>query len=184
MKTYREHLKIANLTLDGYFNYGNVLQRYAVCNLLMGLGAEVESLWFSPQAGFLPYLQSHYPWMKESWDWKTWVKLGINWKGATHKMFSGENAWEAARNAVIKSFVDRYIPMRYDVDFAKVADEYDYFVTGSDQVWNPYFADLEKLFIKFAPGEKRIAYAASISCPEILVPYSFCGDGTGRCRLC
>ena len=99
-------------------------------------------------------------------------------------MFSGENAWEAARSAVIKSFVDRYIPMRYDVDFSKVADEYDYFVTGSDQVWNPYCADLENLFIKFAPGEKRIAYAASISCPEILVPYSFCGDGTGRCRLC
>ena len=167
MKTYREHLKIANLTLDGYFNYGNVLQRYAVCNLLMGLGAEVASLWFSPQAGFLPYLQSHYPWMKDSWDWKIWVKLGINWKGATHKMFSGENAWEAARNAVIKSFVDRYIPMRYDVDFTRVADEYDYFVTGSDQVWNPYFADLEKLFIKFAPGGKRISYAASISCPEI-----------------
>ena len=167
MKTYREHLKIANLTLDGYSNYGNVLQRYAVCNLLMGLGAEVASLWFSSKAGFLPYLQSHYPWMKDSWDWKTWVKLGINWKGATHKMFSGENAWEAARSAVIKSFVDRYIPMRYDVDFTRVADEYDYFVTGSDQVWNPYYADLEKLFITFAPSEKRIAYAASISCPEI-----------------
>ena len=167
MKTYREHLKIANLTLDGYFNYGNVLQRYAVCNLLMGLGAEVESLWFSSQAGFLPYLQSHYPWMKDSWDWKTWVKLGINWKGSTKKVFSGQNTWEAARSAVIKSFVDRYIPMRYDVDFAKVADEYDYFVTGSDQVWNPYFADLEKLFLKFAPRAKRIAYAASISCPEI-----------------
>ena len=167
MKTYREHLKIANLTLDGYSNYGNVLQRYAVCNLLMGLGAEVESLWFSPQAGFLPYLQSHYPWMKDSLDLKTWVKLGINWKGVTGKWFSGQNAWEAARSAVIKSFVDRYIPMRYDVDFTRVADEYDYFVTGSDQVWNPYFADLEKLFIKFAPREKRIAYAASISCPEI-----------------
>ena len=167
MKTYREHLKIANLTLDGYFNYGTVLQRYAVCTLLMGLGAEVESLWFSPQAGFLPYLQSHYPWMKDSWDWKTWVKLGINWKGATSKLLSGREAWEAARNAGIKSFVDRYIPMRYNVDFAKVADKYDYFVTGSDQVWNPYFADLEKLFLKFAPRAKRIAYAASISCPEI-----------------
>ena len=167
IKTDNKRLKIANLTLDGYFNYGNVLQRYAVCNLLMGLGAEVESLWFSPQAGFLPYLQSHYPWMKESWDWKTWVKLGINWKGATSKLLSGREAWEAARNAGIKSFVDRYIPMRYNVDFAKVADEYDYFVIGSDQVWNPYFADLEKLFIKFAPREKRIAYAASISCPEI-----------------
>ena len=167
MKTYREHLKIANLTLDGYSNYGNVLQRYAVCNLLMGLGAEVASLWFSPQAGFLPYLQSHYPWMKDSWDWKTLVKLGINWKGATSKLLSGREAWEAARNAGIKSFVDRYIPMRYDVDFDEVATEYDYFVVGSDQVWNPNFAGFEKFFMKFASMEKRIAYAASISSPDV-----------------
>ncbi|MGM9581608.1 MAG: polysaccharide pyruvyl transferase family protein [Anaerovibrio sp.] len=166
-RTDNKRLRIANLTLDGYFNYGNVLQRYAVCNLLMELGAEVESLWFSSQLGFLPYLHAHYPWMKDSWDWKTWVKLGINWKGTTQKLLSGENAWEAARSAVIKSFVDRYIPMRYDVDFDEVADEYDYFVVGSDQVWNPYFADLEKLFLKFAPMEKRISYAASISSPEI-----------------
>lgn len=82
-------------------------------------------------------------------------------------MLAGSNGWEAARCAFIKSFCDRYIPIRYDVDFTRVADEYDYFVTGSDQVWNPYFADLEKLFIKFAPGGKRISYAASISCPEI-----------------
>ena len=170
MKTYREHLKIAHLTLDGYFNYGNVLQRYAVCNLLMGLGAEVDSLWFSSQAGFLPYLQSHYPWMKDSWDWKTWVKLGINWKGATSKLLSGREAWEAARNAGIKSFVDRYIPMRYDVDFAKVADEYDYFVVGSDQVWNPNGdIDFSYPFLKFSSPSKRISYAASIASPEIPV---------------
>ena len=167
MKKANSSLKIANLTLDGYFNYGNVLQRYAVCNLLAELGAEVESLWFSLEADFLLHLSASYPWMKESWDWKTWIKLGINWKGVTQKLISGRNAWESARNAVIKSFVDRYIPVRYDVDFAKISAEYDYFVTGSDQVWNPYFADLENLFIKFAPPGKRIAYAASISCPEI-----------------
>ena len=167
IKTDNKRLKIANLTLDGYFNYGNVLQRYAVCSLLAGLGAEVASLWFSSKAGFLPYLYSHYPWMKDSWDWKTWVKLGINWKGATHKMFSGQNAWEAARSAGIKSFVDRYIPMRYDVDFDEVATEYDYFVVGSDQVWNPNFAGFEKFFMKFASMEKRIAYAASISSPDV-----------------
>ena len=170
IKTDNKRLKIANLTLDGYFNYGNVLQRYAVCNLLMGLGAEVESLWFRPQVKFLPYLQSHYPWMKDSWDWKTWVKLGINWKGVTGKWFSGQNAWEAARSAVIKSFVDRYIPMRYDVDFAKVADEYDYFVVGSDQVWNPNGdIDFSYPFLKFSSPSKRISYAASIASPEIPV---------------
>ena len=52
IKTDNKRLKIANLTLDGYFNYGNVLQRYAVCSLLAGLGAEVASLWFSSKAGF------------------------------------------------------------------------------------------------------------------------------------
>lgn len=161
------NLKIANLTLDGYFNYGNVLQRYAVCNWLMGLVGEVKSLWFSSQVGFLPYLQLRYFWMKDSWDWKMWIKLGINWKGTTSKLLSGKNAWEAARNAGIKSFVDRYIPVHYDVDFSTVADEYDYFIVGSDQVWNPHFADFEKFFIKFAPPEKRVSYAASISCPEI-----------------
>lgn len=93
--------------------------------------------------------------------------MGINWKGNTSKLLGGLNAWEVARCAFIKSFCYRYISIRYDVDFTRVADEYDYFVTGSDQVWNPHYADLEKLFIKFAPSEKRIAYAASISCPEV-----------------
>ena len=52
MKTYREHLKIANLTLDGYFNYGNVLQRYAVCNLLMGLGQRWQACGLVPKLDF------------------------------------------------------------------------------------------------------------------------------------
>lgn len=115
----------------------------------------------------MPYWARKYPWMQKSWNWKTYIKLAINRNNITRNMLAGSNGWEAVRCAFIKSFCDRYIPIRYDVDFTRVADEYDYFVTGSDQVWNPYFADLEKLFIKFAPGGKRISYAASISCPEI-----------------
>ncbi len=159
--------KIATVTLDGYFNYGNVLQRYALYKILSDMGHRVDSLWCNDEAKILNYLANGYPWMQKSWCWKTYIKIGINWKGNTSKLIGGFNAWEAARCAFIKSFCDRYIPIRYDVDFTKVADEYDYFVTGSDQVWNPYYADLEKLFITFALSEKRIAYAASISCPEI-----------------
>ena len=159
--------KIATITLDGYFNYGNVLQRYALGHLLADMGCVVDSLWFSESAELLPYWARKYQWMQKSWNWKTYIKLAINRNNITRNMLAGSNGWEAARCTFIKSFCDRYIPIRYDVDFTRVADEYDYFVTGSDQFWNPYFADLEKLFIKFAPGGKRISYAASISCPEI-----------------
>lgn len=159
--------KMATITLDGYFNYGNVLQRYALYKILSDMGHRVDSLWCNDEVKILNYLASGYPWMQKSWCWKTYVKIGINWKGNTSKLIGGFNAWEAARCAFIKSFCDRYIPIRYDVDFDEVATEYDYFVVGSDQVWNPNFAGFEKFFMKFASMEKRIAYAASISCPEI-----------------
>ena len=159
--------KIATVTLDGYFNYGNVLQRYALCKLLADFGNTVVSLWCTDEVMQLGYWEQKYLWMKSPRSLKTNIKLGINWKGITSNMLSGKNAWEAARTTLIKSFCDRYIPIRYHADFDRIAEEYDCFITGSDQVWNPHFADLDKMFLKFVPQEKRVAYAASISCPEI-----------------
>ena len=45
-------------------------------------------------------------------------------------MIGGNNAWEAARCAFIKCFCDRYIPIRYDIEFADIADDYDH--NGND----------------------------------------------------
>src|SRR5262249_10477939 len=45
---------------------------------------------------------------------------------------------------------------------------YDYFVVGSDQVWNPEFRKLAEIdFLTFAGKRKRIAFSASIGMPEI-----------------
>src|SRR5699024_5338205 len=50
----------------------------------------------------------------------------------------------------------------------EILNEYDYFVTGSDQVWNPYFTNASSLyFLTFAPKEKRIAYSPSFGISEI-----------------
>ena len=44
---------------------------------------------------------------------------------------------------------------------------YDYFVVGSDQVWNPEFRKLAEIdFLTFAGKRKRIAFSASIGMPE------------------
>jgi hypothetical protein len=73
-----------------------------------------------------------------------------------------------ARQGKNKDWSDRYIHTRTDIrNLCDIAGEYDYFVVGSDQVWNPYFGDLKNNFLSFAPFDKRIAYAASIATPEI-----------------
>lgn len=136
------------------------MQRYALQQVLVKYGAEVDSLWHAPD-NFLPrtYWQ---------WGWKEIIKIILNWHGFRSVFFSGHNGWEMMRQGKIKEWCDRYLEIRKAPDdLRSLVDEYDYFVTGSDQVWNCHFSNLEHCFLLFAPSEKRIAYAASISCPDI-----------------
>lgn len=153
-------MKICTLTLDGYFNYGNVLQRYALSRVLQQLGVEVNSFWHTPN-NFLP--QTYW-----RWSGKKLIKFLLNWRGFRDSFFRGEHGMEMVRQGKIKEWCDRYLEIRKAPDdLRSLVDEYDYFVTGSDQVWNYHFSNLEHCFLLFAPSEKRIAYAASISCPDI-----------------
>ncbi len=55
-----------------------------------------------------------------------------------------------------ESYLNRYNP------------SIDFYVAGSDQIWNPNFEfNSDREFLSFAPPEKRIAYAASIGVDEI-----------------
>lgn len=46
--------------------------------------------------------------------------------------------------------------------------EIDFYIAGSDQIWNPYFsANSEREFLTFALPHKRIAYAASMGVDEL-----------------
>lgn len=52
--------------------------------------------------------------------------------------------------------------------YAEVTDDADIFVTGSDQIWNPYCGGFNPMmFLEFAGNKKRIAYSSSISQPDI-----------------
>ena len=152
-------MKIGKLTLDGYFNYGNVLQNYALLQVLLRYAGVVDSLWHEQERFMVR------TWYK--WTWKEIVKVIINWRGFRSILFSDFHGMEMVRQGRIKEWCDRYIGIKYAGDLEKIANDYDFFVVGSDQVWNPYFSDLQHCFLTFAPKEKRIAYAASISCPDI-----------------
>lgn len=48
--------------------------------------------------------------------------------------------------------------------YAKVVNDADIFITGSDQIWNPYCGGYNPLmFLEFAGDKKRVAYSSSIA---------------------
>lgn len=138
-------MRIAQVSLLGYYNYGQALQRFALQHTLKKFSESVEVLWISgnrcfAEAGGKPTVQCVK--FEERHDWEK-------------KFFPRE----AARQARFKDFENLHIKTRFDFPyFEDIADEYDFFIVGSDQVWNPNFG---KVFLPFVPSEKKIAYAAS-----------------------
>lgn len=57
-----------------------------------------------------------------------------------------------------------YTHKQYEV----VTADTDLFITGSDQIWNPYCGGFNPMmFVEFGGDKKRIAYSSSISLPEL-----------------
>lgn len=159
-------MKIGLITLDGYTNYGNVFQRTALYYYLSNMVSQVdvvEPVWHVAN-NFFP--------LTFKWGWKEIIKNIINWKDFRGKMKQNEMGWEMIRQTNIRRFCQRSISIRMLYGHLEEnVDEYDYFITGSDQVWNPLFTSTRcrDEFLTFAPSEKRISYAASIglsSLPE------------------
>lgn len=72
----------------------------------------------------------------------------------------------------IKKFNDRFINTVYDYEIKLDLNErYDYFIAGSDQIWNFNYLNLENEFLQFADKNKRIAYAASFGLNKVTDKY-------------
>ncbi|KMO85528.1 hypothetical protein AB840_13110 [Megasphaera cerevisiae DSM 20462] len=154
-------LQIANLTINGYFNYGNVLQKYALHQILLRYACVVDSIWWN-EDNFLPH-----SW---KWTWKETIKYVINWRQFRHYFTQNQFGWEMIRQFVIRRFCQQYIHIRYiHQPLNTLNNEYDYFIVGSDQVWNPNFSSTRcrDEFLTFTSEEKRIAYAASFGIADL-----------------
>ena len=158
-------LRIAIITINDNDNYGNRLQNYALQQYLSNefKVEKIDTIWYDPQYSCVSKI--------DAFTWKGWVKYLINWKntrGYLKKSYLKDNI----RMYNIGKFTNR-ISTKFDFKIKdKLGREYDYFIVGSDQVWNPNFwskrynhASIR--FLKFVPKEKRIAYAASIAIPKI-----------------
>lgn len=140
--------KIGIVTINDISNYGNRLQNYALQNYLKQFGV------------------SSYNIMELK---KINLSLIIMRFKSLIKILLGKVNVRRINN--FKSFNKSisYSPYKYikNSNNININNSFDFFLIGSDQVWNPYFSVSDYMFLKGLPKEKKISFSASIGVDEI-----------------
>ena len=143
--------RVAVITLADFNNYGNRLQNYALERLIVEMGYDVNSI--------VPYRPNI---IKEA------VKTVVRKKDTPF----AQKWLQLKRLNNFLSFDKKYAHT-YSIDdndfYTIPIESYDCFISGSDQVWNPDWADstYDNMFLRFCPTNQRISYAASFGVDEI-----------------
>lgn len=164
--------KVGIITLNGYKNYGNRLQNYALQEVIKYLEFSVDTIIVDIRECD-KFTDTNYSINKLK---KITTIDGIK-KVIPKVYYTLQNKKNKnniiRRTANFKKFTEDYIyESNYSISEKRlpnnIIDKYDFFVVGSDQVWNPhYIASSSIYFLTFAPREKRIAYAPSFGVSEI-----------------
>ena len=150
---------IGVITYHAAYNFGSVLQAYAIQKSLEKLGYSVKIINYRPNQQ-----RDFYTLCRRKMGIKTFLNdvlmLPIYKKRKTsHYRF--EKFFESELK-LTKEFSDPHI-------FKKIAGGFDVLISGSDQIWNPLSCELKGLDISYMEpyllaGEhpKKISYASSI----------------------
>lgn len=169
--------KIGIVTLHGYSNYGNRLQNYATQETLKKLGYYVESI--KVESGTPPTrkksgiksISKYMHNIDRIWSIGSYEKIGKMAYRLMHRQKI--RRLNEVRTDAIKRFSERYISeskisIQENEPSYTIGDKFDYFITGSDQVWNPgCISRSSTFFLDFAPMNKRISFAPSFGVSEI-----------------
>lgn len=174
-----EKKRVGILTINDYKNYGNRLQNFATQEVIKSLGFEVETIvnktdvierknrntnklnrlkrviQMDPKIIYDKLIKKIKFIINKDRISKTRQKKIENFKKFTNK-YINETDYEIYK---------KNIPSNLDSKF-------DFFVTGSDQVWNPTFEHNSHIdFLTFASKEKRIAFAPSFGISKLPIEY-------------
>lgn len=146
-------MKVTIITIfDLTANYGNRLQNYAVQNVLEAMGFETESVSFLP----------------DPLNFKCRAKHMLH-KLTGYRMPGNKVFWKYGipRQLVFREFNKQYIKSVRMTSKKKLENiETDFFVVGSDQVWNPAWYDASPLkkdmfLLTFAKNPQKVSFSAS-----------------------
>lgn len=150
-------MKVGIVTFHHALNYGAVLQTYALQQYLNSLGIDSDVIDYRS-----PYIEHFYKPIKAN-------------PIKNSKMFIREILYYSSnkkKRMRFDSFLKNYIKLSKTVrsqrDLRQINSEYDFFIAGSDQVWNLKWSGLDKIyFLDFADIHKKYSYAASFGFEKI-----------------
>ncbi len=168
--------KVAIVTLHGYSNYGNKLQNYALQEVIKKLGFDVETINFNvlelnKRSSIFVKIKTALLNPKKIFDFINRQRLNFRLNFLYKKLIN-------EKISRFKEFSVNFLNEKcYELSLSeldKINDLYSYFISGSDQVWNPlYINEYFKYYLTFAEKSKSISYAASFAVPEVSDEISF-----------
>ena len=170
-------MKIGILTQSLVVNYGGLLQNYALQQVLLRAGHEVETIDWTPSNKSLRSRLYRIKWTILPFLFpKKYAKLRYQPTDEEKKVIQQHT------NHFISTYIHHTKTIMFKNGFSRQAKagKYDAYVVGSDQCWRPrYNAFLTSMFLDFAKEEKpkRIAYAASFGTDQ----WEFTQEKTSTC---
>lgn len=152
-------MRIAILTQPLRYNYGGILQNFALQTVLRRMGHDVVTL--DPQRYLYPQWKYPFVFLRHA--------AARYLKGHPEVPIFVEYIKDKVPRTLGKNtypFIDKYIKRKEYTNLANDIrpGDFDAFIVGSDQVWRPeYNTNLPNMFLDFTKGwnVRRIAYAAS-----------------------
>lgn len=162
--------RIGIATIHKSSNFGGSLQAYALYKYLESQGHSVEIIdLLRPVHDRFIYDSRYKPYRSTRFTLKNrlleFAKQLLGYKD--NKGYSSEVSKQ--------KFAEFFKDIKYSKEYRKVryiykdAPQYDVYVSGSDQLWNPMHSfSIEPFFLTFAPeGCKKISYATSIGVTKL-----------------
>ena len=154
-------MKIGIVTITDLTNYGNRLQNYAMYHMLIR-DFQCKAVSLTTNKGKRFCNGNYKAWLKEriaglSCRFPTWAE----------KRFGNQiTRWENFRKW------NKLIPSKTYYGCSKIPEtvkKFDYFVAGSDQIWNYNFSEkqFDDYFLKFTKTSKKLAVSASFGVDEL-----------------
>lgn len=147
--------RTATITWVKHYNFGTILQAYALQQYILYLGYEnhilndtyiIEPDQKKSNIFFIRVIQ--------------WVKLLLN---PSFKLYYKNKV--KSKKLFIR-FITDYLLIDYDTDWRLFDDKYDQYIVGSDQIWNPgpiWYKELNTPFYYAGfTNKKKISYASSL----------------------
>ena len=159
-------MKIGIITQPLRYNYGGIIQNWALQTVLKRLGHDVVTL--------DPWPYKELPKVRLPFAYTMRLLKRLMGKRVRIRKERGLNRAYNVKVTNIRPFIDRNISVRYYKKWSELSSsDYDALVVGSDQVWRPVYnkswgRNIRNMFLDFSANwnVKRITYAASFGAEE------------------